>query len=127
MTEAQPGPMLGERAQEATTTPMSKTPSIHSFGGLVSALELAGRDDLAARLTPDAVPATIEEVRQALLAAREPARAQLMRIDMALTTLVDWKDRRPRCSCGAEAIVETKRGPLCLLGFALNGEMHSVD
>jgi len=123
-----PGPMLGARRSRLWPVPMSHPPSSTlGFAGLVSALELAGHDELAAKLTPDADPGTIEEVRRALVVAREPHRVKLSRIDFALGALHHWQDRHPRCSCGALAVVKTMGGPLCARGFAMNGNRHTPD
>ena len=124
MTRMVIGPTLGVGAPAPKVFMSLPSPPTDGFAGVLSALELAGLDDLAGQLTLDASPATLEAVHRALAEAREPARAKLLRLDFALDTLTRWIGQPRRCSCGESAVIETRDGTFCALGLAVGGKPH---
>lgn len=124
MTRMVFGPTLGEGAPALKVSMPPPRPPPVGFANVVTALEFAGLDDLAGQLTPDAGPASIEAVRQALVEAREPHRTKLNRIDFALDSLARWAAQPRRCSCGERAVIETRDGSFCALGLAVGGKPH---
>lgn len=95
-----------------------------NFASVLSALMLAGQGDLAVKLTPDAEPDAVDAVRRGLLAAREPHRHAITRLDFALDLLFRWSQRHARCACGDFAIGTLRETHVCAVGFACDGAEH---